>query len=158
MPSGGARNRSGPAPDPNSQTSERKGLTYRLLPREGFAGKPPRFPLPAATARERLVWRNLWKTPQAAMWNIEPWRHYTVAQYCRWSVRAEDPDAPAAVLGGVMRLSDQIGLSPAGLRENGWRLATDEVRERREIPVVEEPAPAAPTPAPVRRLRAAASE
>jgi hypothetical protein len=31
----------------------------------------------------------------------------------------------------VMRLADQVGLTPAGLRENGWKVATDEIGARR---------------------------
>jgi hypothetical protein len=35
-----------------------------------------------------------------------------------------------------VRLADQIGLTPAGLKENGWRISTDEVAAKR----AEEPA------------------
>jgi hypothetical protein len=89
------------------------------------------------------------------MWNEEPWRIYTVAQYCRWAVRAEEPDAPAAILSSLHRLADQIGLTPAGLKDNGWRLPVDELGAKREA--VEEPKttsePVKKSP-PVRRLRA----
>ncbi|WP_206492316.1 hypothetical protein [Rhodococcus sp. KRD162] len=32
----------------------------------------------------------------------------------------EDPEAPAAVASAALRLADQIGLTPSGLKENGW--------------------------------------
>jgi hypothetical protein len=34
----------------------------------------------------------------------------------------EGPDASAAVGAVVMRLADQIGLTPAGLRDNRWEI------------------------------------
>jgi hypothetical protein len=45
-------------------------------------------------------------------------------------VKAEAEDASAAVVTAMMRLADQIGLSPAGLKENGWAVAVDEVAAR----------------------------
>jgi hypothetical protein len=124
-------------------------LKFTALPSEGFDGDVPDFDLPEATDREREVWAELWATPQAAAWAAEPWRIRTVAMYCRWSVRSEG-DVPAAFLGQVHRLGDQIGLTPAGLRENGWAIAADEVTEKRaeKTPVQEAKA------APARRLRA----
>jgi hypothetical protein len=153
MVRGGPRNRSGPPADPSSERSENRGLTYKLLPREGFVGKPPKFPLPQPSTRERAMWRSLWKTPQAAMWDAEPWRVYVVGMYCRWAVRAEGPDATAALVTQVHRLGDQIGLTPAGMKENGWRLAIDELGTKRTAQAPA-PLPAGQTPAPVRRLRA----
>lgn len=138
---GGARNRSGPPSDPDSQRSVKKakaaaaaGVDYTAmsLPREGWRGRPPKFPLPEVTDREKEVWRETWHTPQAAAWALEPWRHRAVAQYVRWSVRMEHPDAAAALASVVVRLADQIGLTPAGLRENNWVVARDEVTARRE--------------------------
>lgn len=170
MPShGGARNRSGPAPDPNSERSERRGLKLTALPREGYAGEVPEFPLPAmrrfrwefedkrkfqvfdaeATetlrARELEVWAEVWRTPQACAWAQELWRCESIAEFCRLkSVVEQEPDATAALVGHLHRYRDQIGLTPAGLKENGWAIAADEVAAKRES---REPAQ--------RRLRAA---
>jgi len=124
-------------------------LKFTALPSEGFDGDVPEFDLPDATSRELEVWADLWATPQAAAWAAEPWRIRTVALYCRWSVRSEG-DVPAAFLGQVHRLGDQIGLTPAGLRENGWAIAADEVTEKR-TDKTEAPAGKA---GPARRLRA----
>lgn len=147
MTKGGARNRSGPQVDPRSGRSDSRGLKFTALPSEGFDGDVPEFDLPDATDRELEVWADLWATPQAAAWAAESWRIRTVALYCRWSVRSEG-DVPAAFLGQVHRLGDQIGLTPAGLRENGWAIAADEVTEKR----TEKTAPEGKA-APARRLR-----
>ena len=152
MPRGGARNRSGPQPDPTSGRSDARGLSFAALPAEGYTGRIPKFPLPDVTARENALWREVWRTPQACAWAVEPWRRYTVGQWVRWSVKAEDVDASAAVVQAVIRFADQIGLTPAGLKENGWAIAPAEAAAKpRDTPTGGdfEPAPAAP-----RRLRA----
>lgn len=131
MPRGGARNRSGPAPDPKSERSERRGVRLDALPVEGYAGEPPAFPLPGVTDREREVWRWAWSTPQAFAWAKQPWRHRSIAMWVRWSVRMEEPGAGAALGNVVVRLADQIGMTPAGLKENGWRITVDEVAAKR---------------------------
>jgi hypothetical protein len=126
MPRGGARNRSGPQPDEKSLTSAARGLVLTALPPAGYQGEVPVFPLPRPKARERAVWEEVWRTPQACAWAAQPWRHRTVAMWVRWSVRMEATDAPAALGGVVVRLADQIGLTPAGLKENGWKIAPAE--------------------------------
>lgn len=151
MAHGGARNRSGPAPDPNSARSDARGRVLEALPAEGYKGRVPKFPFAEKSDREAAKWRALWRTPQAAAWAREPWRLDVVALYTRWSVRAEDPDAPASALAQVHRLGDQLGLTPAGLAENGWKIVRDEVAPRREAK-----APAGKSE-PRRRLRAVAS-
>jgi len=151
MARGGARNRSGPAADPHSGRSARRGLSFTALPNEGYQGEVPKFPLAKPSKRELAVWAEAWRTPQAAAWAREPWRHRTVALWVRTSVRCEDPDAGAALLGQVHRFADQIGLTPAGLRENGWAVAAADI-EPVERGV--DPDEGTQEPAPVRRLRA----
>ena len=132
MARGGARNRSGPAPDPESERSERGGYKLTALPAEGYRGPVPEFPLPSPSDREIEVWEQAWRTPQAAAWAMpsESWRQRTVALWVRTTVRCEEPDAPASLLGQVHRFADQIGMTTAGLAEMGWKVATDEVAER----------------------------
>lgn len=131
MARGGARNRSGPQADPNSGRSDRRGYTLTALPSEGYDGEPPEFPLPDPTERELEAWTEAWSTPQACAWSISPWRWPIVGEYVRLKVRAEsDMDLPAAFVGQLHRYRDQIGLTPAGLKENGWAIATDEVAEK----------------------------
>lgn len=128
MGSGGARNRSGPAPDPASKRSDSRGLDdiQRLLPASGCSIKAPAWPMPKGTVREKSLWKKLWTYPQAIAWADESWRWLTIANYVRWQVKSEAPDATPSVMTQVNRLADSIGLSPAGLRENGWKIIDDE--------------------------------
>ena len=136
MTRGGARNRSGPAPDPNSGKSDRRGLVFSVLPAAGYDGDAPDFPLmetresEAFADREAELWAWVWTTPQAVAWAVEPWRWHTVAMWVRTAVVCESDRATAADKGSLHRFADQIGLTPAGLRENGWAVAVDEVAER----------------------------
>lgn len=137
MPRGGARSRSGPRPDPNSGRSDRRGISdaLRVLPSDGHAGDPPPWPLPAkgTKKRERDLWKQLWTYPQATAWAHEPWTWLQIAQYVRWAVRAEDPEAPASTMTQAIRLADSIGLTTAGLRDRGWTIAaTTETEEAAE--------------------------
>jgi len=131
MARGGARNRSGPQPDENSIKSDKVGFILTALPSEGFAGKVPVFPLENQTEREVEVWAEAWALPQACAWSMESWRWRTVAMWVRYSVRMEDLEASAALANVVVRFADQIGLTPAGLKENGWKIAANEVGAKR---------------------------
>ena len=133
MARGGARNRSGPQPDPGSERSERRGLTLMALPVEGYSGRVPRWPKPklvdgegvesSLSARARGLWREAWKYPQAAAWAGESWRWPILAEYCLLMAAVEEsPGKSAALVGQLHRFRDQLGLTPAGLRENGWQI------------------------------------
>lgn len=128
---GGARNRSGPTANPASARSDARDVRAKRLSVGGYAGDFPPLSdfLPDATEREGVVWAEAWRTPQAAQWILESWRHRTIAMYVRWSVKAEDPDAKGVVMTAVQRLGDQIGLTPAGLKENGWLIVPDNAPE-----------------------------
>ena len=157
MVAGGARARSGPTPDPSSGRSAARGLDFQALPSEGYKGPIPDFPLDPLVlfaehfkdgakirevdedaaadfnSREGLVWAEAWRTPQAAAWAIESWRWPVVAEYVRLKVTVElDPGSNAALVGQLHRYREQIGLTPAGLRLNGWQIARDEVGSRRD--------------------------
>lgn len=158
MSKGGARNRSGPPADPKSRTSERRGYTLTALPNEGYVDGAPEFPLPAARkfrwefedkrkfqvfdagatedarAREVELWDQVWTTPQACAWSLEPWRWNTVAMYVRTFVVCEGSDATAADKGSLHRFADQIGLTPAGLKENGWAIAPNQIAQKQADP------------------------
>lgn len=162
MTKGGARNRNGAAPDPKSARSARRELSFDQLPAEGYAGEAPEFPLPPAVVmheyfeerkkvtevdsgasttrqeREQELWEWAWSTPQAAAWAREPWRWQSVAMWVRISALCESPEAQAADKGSLHRFADQIGLTPAGLKENGWEIVRDQLQEKRaeaEVPV-----------------------
>jgi hypothetical protein len=42
----------------------------------------------------------------------------------------EDSEANAALVSQVIRLGDQIGMTPAGLKENGWQIAAGDTPEK----------------------------
>lgn len=164
MTKGGARNRSGPQKDPNSGRSDRLGFSLTALPAEGYDGDAPAFPLRPMTVyetviddegikrrypddeateavreREAELWEWAWQLPQAAAWARESWRWHTVAMWVRTAVVCEGPDAQAADKNSLHRFADQIGMTPAGLRENGWAIAADEVGGRRGDELEDEP-------------------
>lgn len=157
MARGGARNRSGPAPDPTSGRSERRGYKLTELPAEGYDGPAPDFPLmkrvvyytewvdkkperhvdldatEAVAERESELWAWAWSTPQACAWSMpsEMWRLMTIAMWVRTMVICESSEATAADKNSLHRFADQIGMTTAGLAEMGWAVRRDEVGERR---------------------------
>lgn len=101
--------------------------------------------------RELDLWAWAWSTPQAVMWEREPWRQYSVALWVRTAVLCESSDAQAADKNSLHRFADQIGLTPAGLAGNGWAIAADELAGRRQEKTVD--AEVAAKVPPKRRLR-----
>lgn len=130
-------------------------MNLQALPSEGFSGKPPKFPLPRRSVmrwefedkrrfqvadaeatelvaeREAELWAWAWSTPQACAWDREPWRLHTIGMWVRTFVICEGSEATAADKGALHRFADQIGLTPAGLVENGWKIAADELAGKR---------------------------
>lgn len=132
MPKGGARTRSGPAPDPNALRRDRKSDgEWLLLPAAGRAGDPPPFPLPNPAGRELEVWAREWQRPQAVAWErlglVDQ-----VAMYVRRRVAAEVADSPVNLGTLVRQLEDSLGISVPGMHSLRWRIAADEVAERRD--------------------------
>lgn len=108
--------------------SARRGYVLTALPAAGYDGQVPTFPLPDAATearreRELELWKWAWATPQACAWSTEPWRWHAVAMWVRTSALCESADATAADKNSLHRFADQIGLTPAGLKENGWKVA-----------------------------------
>lgn len=145
MPSGGARSRSGPPPDPSSERSERRGVSFTALPAEGFSGEVPPWPLPRldvaegadrVAARELELWEWAWRTPQACAWATpaEVWRSQFVARWVRQAVVCESVGAKAGDHAQLHRYADEIGLTTAGLRLMGWKVAVDEVAAKASTP------------------------
>jgi len=133
MAQGGARNRSGPAKDPNALRRQRDGFTLRQIPSAEYTGEVPRFPLPDKSFDEESLWQYYWKQPQAHVWATEPYRWPTIAMYVRTFVRcADNANARTADVNSLHRLADQIGLTPAGLKENGWAIAQNEIAAKAE--------------------------
>lgn len=156
MGSGGSRNRSGPQADPSSGRSDSRGIKFDALPNEGRKGDPPlAWPLgyPAVyidvivngkpskeldhdatedrRAAELNLWNEVWTYPQACAWELDRWRWNIVALYVRTFLVCAGPEAKAADKASLHRFGDQLGLTPAGLRENGWAIARSEVDQKR---------------------------
>lgn len=154
MPRGGHA-RSGPQPDESSLRSAKRGYVLTALPAEGYKGDVPEYPLPKVTVwweyfedkqkvrevddaatdarhdRELELWAWAWRTPQACAWSLEPWRRHSIAMWVRTSALCESSEATAADKNSLHRFADQIGMTPAGLKENGWAIAKDEVGQKR---------------------------
>ena len=120
MPSGGARARSGPAPDPNSYRSMDKDWVE--LPAGGFSGDVPEFPLTDALSLEVDLWNELWAKPQAAAWSSLGLK-FQVAAYVRTYLKATAPDAVNGWSTVMLRMEAELGLNVPGMRSNGWRIS-----------------------------------
>lgn len=147
MTSGGARARSGPAPDPDSYRSQNRD--WIDLPAGGFAGDVPEFPLPRAIQFDTVfengkkvttpdaeatddiwnaeleLWADLWKKPQAAAW-LALGLKFQVAAYARAFLESVQAEASAGLKTAVLRMENELGISIAGMKQNLWRLG-DEV-------------------------------
>jgi hypothetical protein len=77
---------------------------------------------------EDTLWAELWTTPQACEWERLRW-HRDVAQYVRHKVMAELGDLDGAR--EARQWSDRLGLNPLALLRLRWKVAADEVAEKR---------------------------
>ena len=119
MTRGGARSRSGPAPDPLALRRERDRAGWLRLPAAGREGPPPPWPLVRPTASELRVWSELWALPQAVEW--ERWgEEYAVAMLVRTLRKAERPGSPVGVQGEVRRYLELLGLAGSLARNRHW--------------------------------------
>jgi hypothetical protein len=122
MPKGGRRTRSGPAPDPNALARERDEGEWTVLPPTGRPGRAPAWPLhPPATARERKVWTELWKRPQAIMWE-RLCQEFYVGLYVRRLVEAEERGSAVNLSTLVRQMADSLGVTTPGLHSNRWKI------------------------------------
>lgn len=144
MPSGGARSRSGPPPDPTALRRDRKTdkAGWLVLPAEGRTGPTPAWPLADGTKREAEVWEALWVLPQAVEWErASQW--FEVGLHVRSLVAAESAKATAADRTLVRQQQEALGLSQPGLARNRWRLG-DEPTAAAAPPPTPTPKKAAP--------------
>lgn len=103
-----------------------------LLPAKGREGEPPMWPLSTcATEAERDAWWLLWATPQAVAWEQLGWTR-TVARYCRIMVACDSLDAAATLHAQATALEDRLGLTPKSMRLLLWKIAPDEVGDKRD--------------------------
>lgn len=141
MTSGGARARSGPPPDRNAIRNGRSGADWIRLPASGRQGDPPPWPLPKKTRREGQLWAELWRRPQALMWEAKG-QELQVALYARSLREAERAGASVASRTLLLRQEEYLGLSEPGLARNRWVIVedaamTDRPADERESRAVE---------------------
>lgn len=132
MPSGGARARSGPTPDPMAFRRDRKDdkALWTDLPAEGRVGDAPGWPLEGFSERERELWDVEWRRPQAVMWELTG-AVLEVALYVRRLAEAEKPGAPTNLGTLVKQLMEGLGISQDGLAKRHWRIVQDELAAKR---------------------------
>lgn len=121
MPKGGARTRSGPAPDPTALRRERDAGEWTILPAEGREGATPDWPFEEQGVREAVLWERLWRMPQALMWERYG-QELEVALYVRRLAEAEKPDSAVVLSTLVRQMADSLGLTTPGMRSNRWRV------------------------------------
>lgn len=121
----------GPPPKNPAQRVRRNTPKLTQLPAEGRTGRAPKWPFADSTPAERKLWGELWRTPQAVMWE-RTHAHREVAGYVRWSLLSETGDIRAAP--EARQLSDRLGLTPLALRRLEWEIVTDELAEKRTTP------------------------
>jgi hypothetical protein len=128
MPRGGARGRSGPAPDPNALRRDRKSdqAGWTVLPSEGRTADAPSWPAPTQTDREAELWTEMWSTPQALIWERDGLRHY-VAMFVRLLAEAEVEKASAENRKTVRMMYADLYLTSDSMARARIRIAEDEV-------------------------------
>lgn len=132
MTSGGARARSGPAPDPMALRRQRKDdAQWTSLPAEGRAGDAPEWPLTEATPRELVLWERWWRKPEALLWESDGSIDY-VALTVRMFAEAEVTKASAENRKTVRMMMADLYLTRESKDRARIRVVTDEVAEKRE--------------------------
>lgn len=103
------------------------------LPPEGWDGEPPAWPFEPRDQAELDMWARVWRKPQALMWDRLGLGDQ-VALYVRAYLEAAESEASATLRNTVLRMETELGLSVAGMRQNGWDI---------ESPITAESKPAA---------------
>ena len=106
---------------PPDQVRRRNTTLITNLPPDGRKGAPPKWPLSKPTAGETKRWQELWKMPQAEIW--ERWHlERVVARYVRVAEYAEMRNAPATVLAEARRFEVELGMTPKAIMSLQWTL------------------------------------
>ena len=154
MASGGARVRSGPAPDPNALRRDRKDdKAWIDLPVEPLV-EVPEYPLAKVPVyfeyfvdkqkvreiddgpteqrwdTERAIWAELWQKPQAHMWAALGLK-WQVAAYVRAYVESTGPESNSGLKTAVLRQEAELGLFTVGMASLRWKFAVDELSVKR---------------------------
>ena len=101
----------------------------KMLPAGGRTKLAPNWPFEPATLAEADMWKQLWATPQACVWEELGWVR-VVARYVRVALAAEKLIKEA--LPEARQLEDRLGLTPKAMQMLMWQIAPDEVAAKRE--------------------------
>lgn len=104
-----------------------KGRLRRDLSKYQLVAATVELQLEQARDAEVALWGDLWRMPQAVMWE-ESSAGREVAQYVRWKIRGEQGDLESAK--EARMLSDRLGLNPLALLR--LRLEIERVAEAEE--------------------------
>lgn len=121
---------SGPAPNPTSRRqSGNQAHTWTDLPSTGYLGPIPDWPLGEPTLDEQNMWERYWRKPQAAAW-----AHMQLVDEAALYVRAFLLGAAGDVkaMTESRQWGHHLGLNPASMLKNRWRIKSDEVGEKRD--------------------------
>lgn len=111
----------GPAPNPNARRRNARP-DWVSLPADGRRGKTPKWPLGGRTP---AGWVELWRLPQAVMWErdnavIQIATYLTVRNAAHEALRNGEPNA--ALLSELRQIEDRLGLSPMALKRLQWEI------------------------------------
>lgn len=122
--SGGARLRSGPAPDPNALRRDRDKNDWTTLPSEGRLESPPPWPeeISKPSIEELALWNRLWHKPQALVWEMDGVED-SVALYVRAYLEACKPGASAPTRTVVRQMADALLLTIPALYAARFKIA-----------------------------------
>lgn len=126
----GARTVSGPPPDPNSRRQQTKAQAsgWIDLPAAGRDGDAPEWPFARVGDGELEAWEVLWALPQAVAWESLAVSTRDVATYVRFSILGEESKDAA---NEARQWSDRLGLNPASMLRNRWRIKSDDLADKR---------------------------
>ena len=111
----------GPAPKQNVRRRNARP-DWVALPAGGRVGKTPKWPL---GGRVPAGWVDLWRLPQAVMWErdnavVQVATYLTVRNAAHEALRNGEPNA--ALLSELRQIEDRLGLSPMALKRLQWEI------------------------------------
>ncbi len=110
----------GPSPNALKPTSRHRGRVALLPP--AAAARVPAMPKGREwSQQERVLWRDLWRSPQASQWS-EPFES-AVAMYVVHACAVVAGTAVAWQAQEARHLADRLGLTPQGMASLGWTLS-----------------------------------
>ena len=112
----------GPAGKRGGNRNGVNAYVNHLLPAGGRKGKAPAWPFPG---RAPAGWAELWRRPQAVMWEQNQ-SELAVARYLKLrhliDEAIEDGSAKPAHFSELRNTEDSLGLSPKGMQNLKWEI------------------------------------